>query len=158
MSDPIQGKEVVGVVTTRAAFDKAIDQLTRVGFKNTDISVLGSHESIDAAGPAPTPFKDSLIAMMGELKYEGPLVAAGAIVLAGGPMAATLAAAIGAATAGIAAKELLDEAGATAHTEDFARAVEAGSIIVWVRSGSFERELIATSVLQDVGADNIHAV
>lgn len=158
MSDPIQGQEVVGIVTSREAFDKAVKQLMRVSFKSTDISVLGSHESIDAAGPQATPFKDSLIAMMGELKFEGPLVAAGAIVLAGGPMAATLAAAIGAATAGIAVKELLDEAGATPHTEDFARAVEAGSIIVWVRSGSPERELIATSVLQDVGAENIHAI
>ncbi|MDP7547632.1 MAG: hypothetical protein QGF20_10100, partial [Alphaproteobacteria bacterium] len=39
----------------------------------------------------------------------------------------------GAAVGGIAVKEILDEVTSTPHTEDFARSLEAGSVILWVR-------------------------
>lgn len=112
--------EVVGLFANSEIFQATIDALFAAGFERTDSSVLSSHESIDAAGKPSRPWKDVLTALIGELKYEGPLVASGAILLVGGPTAAAIAATIGTAVTGIAAKELLDEVSATPHTEDFA--------------------------------------
>ena len=47
-------------------------------------------------------------------------------------MAATLAALIGAAVGGMAVKEVLEEVSSAPHTVDFKRALDAGSIILWV--------------------------
>lgn len=63
---------------------------------------------------------------------------------------------MGATVGGVAVKEVLDEVTATPHTEDFARAVDAGSIILWVRTDGQEREAKAKEVLQNQGAENVH--
>ena len=121
-----------------------------------DLSVLGSHESIDAAGEPGTPWKDIMTALVGELKYEGPLVASGAILLVGGTVSATIAGIIGAAVGGIAVKEILDEVTSSPHTEDFARSLEAGSVILWVRTPDEELERAATAILERNGGLNVH--
>jgi len=149
-------REVVGLFANRESFEAAVAALTDAGFDRTDLSVLASHESIDAAGAPGKPWKDAMTAVVGELKYEGPLVASGAIVLAGGTVAATIAAVIGAATAGIAIREILAEVTAKPHTEDFARSVEAGSVILWVRTEDDAREQQAGTILSDNGAANVH--
>jgi len=149
-------REVVGLFADRDSFEAAVAALTDAGFDRTDLSVLASHESIDAAGAPGKPWKDAMTAVVGELKYEGPLVASGAIVLAGGTVAATIAAVIGAATAGIAIREVLAEVTAKPHTEDFARSVEAGSVILWVRAEDDAHEHQASAILADNGAGNVH--
>ena len=83
-------------------------------------------------------------------------MASGAIFLAGGTIAATIAGLVGAATAGVAAKELLDEITSTPHTEDFARSLEAGSVILWVRAEDETRERKAASILDENGGANVH--
>lgn len=148
--------DVVGLFADRETFQAAVDALFAAGFERTDLSVLSSHESIDAAGKPSKPWKDVLTALIGELKYEGPLVASGAIILVGGPTAAAIAATIGTAVTGIAAKEILNEVTATPHTEDFARSLEAGSLILWVRAESAEREALATSILTSNDGANVH--
>ena len=90
--------------------------------------------SLEAAGRPGKSWREAMLALVGELKYEGPLVASGAIFLAGGPVAATIAAVIGAAVGGVAVKDLLEEVTAKPHTEDFARSLAAGSVILWVRA------------------------
>ena len=155
-SPPATAREVVGLFTRRDDFERAVAALTAAGFDRTDLSVLASHESIDAAGTPGKPWKDALTALVGELKYEGPLVASGAILLAGGPVAATIAGIIGAATAGVAAKEVLEEVTATPHTEDFARSLVAGSVILWVRADAENREKTAAEVLSANGGRNVH--
>lgn len=155
-SQPAAAREVVGLFTRRDDFERAVAALTVAGFDRTDLSVLASHESIDAAGAAGKPWKDVLTALVGELKYEGPLVASGAILLAGGPLAATLAGIIGAATAGVAAKEVLEEVTATPHTEDFARSLVAGSVILWVRVDDDNREKAAAETMSANGGHNVH--
>ena len=84
-------REVVGLFAERTAFEAAIGGLMDAGFERSDLSVLSSHESIDAAGSPGKPWSDALTAMVGELKFEAPLVASGAIFLVGGPMAASVA-------------------------------------------------------------------
>lgn len=148
--------EVVGLLNSRETFEKTIEALLKEGFERTDLSVLSSHESIDAAGKPAKPLKDVLSALVGEIKFEGPMVASGAIFLAGGPIGELIGAVVGATVGGVAVKEVLDEVTATPHTEDFARAVDAGSIILWVRANGQEREAKAKEVLQDQGAENVH--
>lgn len=152
----ITAREVVGLLADRESFEAAVAALISAGFDRTDLSVLASHESIDAAGAPGKPWKDAMTAVVGELKYEGPLVASGAIILASGSVAATVAAVIGATTAGIAIREVLAEVTAKPHTEDFARSVEAGSVILWVRAEDEAREEQAGAILADNGATNVH--
>ena len=149
-------REVVGLLADRSQFDSTVNRLLDAGFSRPDLSVLASHQSIDAAGAPGKPWKDVLIALVGDLKYEGPLVASGAILLAGGATAAAIAAIIGAATAGIAAKELLDEVTSAPDTDAFARSLEAGSIIIWVRIKGPDQERAALDALNFSGASNVH--
>lgn len=153
---PHTSREAVSLFADRPTFEGAVKALLATGFERADLSVLSSHESLDAAGKPGAPWKDVLTALVGELKYEGPLVAAGAIVLVGGPVASTLAGIIGAATAGIAAKEALGEVMAKPHTEDFARSLAAGGVILWVRTPDKAAEDKAISALSKNGGENIH--
>lgn len=148
--------EVVGLFAGREAFEAAVNALLAAGFERTDLSVLGSHESIDAAGRPGKPWKDVLTALVGEIKYEVPLVASGAIVLAGGATAALIGALIGAAVGGAVVKDVIEEVTSTPDTEDFARAVEAGSVILWVRAPDQRLERAAIDILQRNGATNVH--
>ena len=108
--------EVVGLFADRDGFERAVATLLESGFERPDLSVLASHESLDAAGRPGKPWREAMLAMVGDLKYEGPLVASGAIVLAGGQLAATIAAVIGAAVGGAAVKDVLEEVTAQPHT------------------------------------------
>lgn len=154
--DQTQIREVVGILSDRAQFQAAVDGLMAAGFDRSDISVLSSHDSLDAAGHEAKPWRDVLTAMVGELRFEGPLVAAGLIALAAGPVGAAIAALVAAGVGGAAAKELLDEVTAVPDSEDFARALAAGSVILWVSAADPQREQVAVSVLTTVGATNVH--
>jgi hypothetical protein len=151
-------REVIGLFADRDSFEAAIAALMEAGFDRADLSVLSSHESIDAAGAPGKPWRDVMTAMVGEIKYEVPLVASGAILLAGGPVAATIAGVIGAAVGGVAVKEVLEEVTAKPHTEDFARSLAAGSVILWVRATDDNREAAARAILERHGGYNIHAI
>ncbi len=151
-----RGREVVGLFADRQTFEAALKALGDGGFERTDLSILGSHQSIDAAGQPGSPWKDVIPALLGELKYEVPLVASGAILLAGGTVAATIAGIVGAGVGTVAAKEIIDEVTSTPHTADFARALEAGSVILWVRVADDEGEHRATAILERHGGANVH--
>ena len=150
------GSEVVGLFAERESFERAVAGLLSSGFERADLSVLASHESLEAAGRPGKSWREAMLALVGELKYEGPLVASGAIFLAGGPVAATIAAVIGAAVGGAAAVDLLGEVTAQPHTEDFARSLAAGSVILWVRAPDEARRTKARDILTACGADNVH--
>lgn len=148
--------EAIGLFKTRESFEAAVHHLLEEGFESADLSVLDSHESLGAAGEPGKPWREVLAALVGEIKYEGPLVASGAILLAGGPTAALIASLIGAATAGVAAKEVLDEVTATPQTENFANALDAGGVILWVLCDSPEKETKAQNILKKFDGDNVH--
>ncbi|MEO5336829.1 MAG: hypothetical protein H7841_08045 [Magnetospirillum sp. WYHS-4] len=152
----IPTREVVGLFADRQSFESAVNALLEVGFERADLSVLGSHESLDAAGKPGKPWGDVLTALVGEIKFEVPLVASGAIFLFGGPFAATIAGVVGAATAGMALKEVVGEVTSTPHTDDFARALTAGSVILWVSAETPEREHTAIGLLTAHGGANVH--
>lgn len=147
-------REVVGTFADREHFQSAVDALLKAGFTRTDLSVLSSHESIDAAQGKS--WKDVVVTLVGELKYEGPLVAAGLIALAAGPVGAVLAGMVAAGVGGVAVKELLDEVAALPDSDAFAKALTAGSVILWVRAADSGAEAQAKSILHDAGAQNLH--
>lgn len=148
--------EVVGILKTREEFEACVKALLDAGFDRTDLSVLSSHESIEVAGKPAKPIKDVMTALVGEIRFEGPMVASGAIFLAGGPIGELIGAVVGATVGGAAVKEVLAEVTATPHTEDFARAVDAGSIILWVRAESEDKQAKAIETLTSFKADNVH--
>lgn len=154
-SDPPK-REVVGVFADREQFEAAIRALLAAGYERRDLSVLASHESLDAAGKPSKPWKDVVTALVGEVKYEVPLVASGAILLAGGSVAALIAGLVGATVGGMAVKEVLDEVTSSPHTDDFARALNAGSVILWVQIPHGEKESISATILEECGATNVH--
>jgi hypothetical protein len=157
VSDSTESRsEVVGLFAERETFERAVVELLSSGFERADLSVLASHESLDAAGRPGKSWREAMLALVGELKYEGPLVASGAIFLAGGPVAATMAAVIGAAVGGAAVVDLLGEVTAKPHTEDFARSLAAGSVILWVRAPDEARQARARAILEANGAGNVH--
>lgn len=149
-------REVVGVFADRQQFEAAIRALLAAGYDRRDLSVLASHESLDAAGKPSKAWNDVITALVGEIKYEIPLVASGAIFLAGGPVAALIAGLLGAAVGGMAVKEVLDQVTASPHTDDFARALDAGSVILWVQIPHGEKESISATILEECGATNVH--
>jgi hypothetical protein len=149
-------REIVGVFADTAGFERAVRQLIDNKFAETDLSVLSSHESIDAAKPDSRSPRDVMVALLGEMRFEAPLVAAGAILLAGGPLAATIAAVIGAGLGGMALKEVIDEVTSTPDPEVFAAAVKAGGIILWVRVHDKKQEQQAKEILSQHGGWNVH--
>ena len=81
---------------------------------------------------------------------------AGIIVLSGGPIAATVAALVGAGLGGAALKELFDDYTAPRHSEDFRRRSQAGAALLWVRCEDPDRELTATRILEEAGGRHVH--
>jgi hypothetical protein len=71
-------------------------------------------------------------------------------------MAAILAGLIGAAVGTTAIREILGAVTAKPHTEEFARSLDAGSVIVWVRIPHDEKERLAERILTEHSAANVH--
>lgn len=149
--------EIVGRFAKRKTFAKAVEALQEAGFEHADLSALDSHQSIDTAlEDEETPWHERLSSLVGETKYVGPLTAAGFIAVATGPLGAAIATAVGAGVAGMAAKEFLEQVEATPRTEEFARALEQGAVLLWVYADSEERQNTARKILTAHGAEDVH--
>lgn len=149
-------REVVGLFTDKATFEKAVFELQAIGIPRSDLSVLTSHESLDVVEAPKDSWRDAVTGLVGELRYEGPLVAAGLIALAAGPTGAAIAALVAAGIGGAAVKELLDEVTARPHAEHFARALAAGSIILWAAVADDATESRVKDVMTQAGGSNVH--
>ncbi len=163
-NDTGERREVVGILPDQPRFEAAVGALLEAGFERADISLLASHESLEAAA-SPGDDKrdgsggvigDALTAMVSELRFAGPLGAAGMTILFGGPVGLAIGSAIAAGVGGVALHEVLSEALSHPDLDDFARAVEAGGIIVWVRVTNDAHESLAESILAANAATNIH--
>jgi hypothetical protein len=84
------------------------------------------------------------------------LVTAGLIALAAGPVGAIIAGIIAAGVGGAALKELMDDLTARPHSAEFARALAAGAILLWVDADTDGREIKAKDVLVACGGANVH--
>ena len=149
--------EIVGRFASRENFSSAVEALLAAGFSQSDLSVLDTHESLSASEAPQEAWKQSLAGLVGEIKYVGPLTTAGLIAIATGPVGLAIASLLAAGITGAALSELLDDIRATPHTEDFARALEGGAVLLWVAVGDPGQEAAARDILARHGAADIHS-
>src|SRR5437879_3307505 len=147
-------REAVPTFRDRSQFNNAVRAVLAAGFEAADLSVLASHKPLSAAEEKP----GELIAagLTGEIKYLAPLTVAGIILISGGPIAATVAALVGAGLGGAALKELFDDYAAAPHREEFAAALAEGAALLWVRCADSELELRALRILEESGGRHVH--
>lgn len=148
--------EVVGRFAAREPFKAAVEALMAAGFERPDLSVLDSHESLTASEGSREAWRETLDGLVGEVKYLGPLTAAGLILLASGPVGIAVAGAIAAGLSGMAIYELLDEIKATPHAKEFAKALENGAVLLWVRADAPDRQKVASDILRRHAAADVH--
>src|SRR5438067_11386973 len=117
-------REAVASFQDREHFRQAVSQLLAAGFEPADLSVLASHKPLAAAEE----HRGDLIAagLTDEIKYIAPLTVAGIVLISGGPIAATVAAPVGAGLVGAALKELFDAYTAAPQRQEVGAAVQAG--------------------------------
>jgi hypothetical protein len=149
-------REVVGRFGDRDSFTAAVKALLAAGFERADLSVLDNHDSLTAAEGRNEAWRESLAGLVGEAKYLEPITTAGLILLASGPIGTAVAGVIAAGFGGLALYELLTEIRATPHTEEFARALEHGAVLLWVRVGNKVHERRARDILTRHGAADVH--
>ncbi len=147
-------REAVASFPDREHFRGAVSALLAAGFRPDDLSVLASHQPLAAAEEKP----GELIAagLSDEIKYIAPLTVAGIVLISGGPIAATVAALVGAGLGGAALKELFDDYTAARHRANFEAALQAGAALLWVRCDDPELELRATRILEEAGGRFVH--
>jgi hypothetical protein len=147
-------REAVASFPDRTHFRRAVAALLAGGYERSDVSVLASHEALDAADEKST----SLVVagLTDEVNYIAPLTVAGIILVSGGPIAATLGAIVAAGLGGAALKEVFDRWTAAPHREDFEAALKAGAALLWVRCADPELELHATRILEEAGGRHVH--
>jgi putative NIF3 family GTP cyclohydrolase 1 type 2 len=147
-------REAVASFPDRTHFRRAVAALLAGGYERSDVSVLASHEALDAADEKST----WLVAagLTDEVNYIAPLTVAGIILVSGGPIAATLGAIVAAGLSGAALKEVFDRWTAAPHREDFEAALKAGAALLWVRCADPELELHATRILEEAGGRHVH--
>src|SRR6266478_1073808 len=120
-------REAVASFPDRGQFNDAVAAVLAAGFQPSDLSVLASHKPLSAAEQKP-----------------------------GGPIAATVAALVGAGLGGAALKELFDDYAAAPHREEFAAALAEGAALLWVRCADSELELRALRILEEAGGRGVH--
>ena len=147
-------REAVASFADREHFRRAVSALIAAGFEPSDLSVLASHKPLSAANESPAEWIAA--GLSDEIKYIAPLTVAGIVLISGGPIAATVAALVGAGLGGAALKELFDDYTAAAHRDEFAAALAAGAALLWVRCGDAELELRALRILEEAGGRHVH--
>jgi hypothetical protein len=149
--------EVVGRFADRESFKAAVEELRATAFERSELSVLDTREALSASESAGEAWRQALAGLIGEVKYLGPLTAAGLIMITSGPVGASVSAVLAAGLTGVALREMLDDIKATPHTEAFARALESGAVLLWVRAEAAERQATASEILRRHGAADVHS-
>jgi hypothetical protein len=153
-------REAVASFATKAQFRTAVGRLLAAGFQPADLSVLATHESLEVAGGVPGypggPGSNLLAGLTDEVNFLAPLTVAGIVLLSGGAVAVALAALVGAGLGGAAVKEVLDLYTANRHSAEFAAALEAGAVLLWVAVADPELEAPATRILSESGGRFVH--
>src|ERR1700749_5158680 len=89
-------REAVASFARRNQFPDAVGRLLAAGFQPADLSVLASHDSIEVAGIPAKPNENLLAGLTDEVNFLAPLTLAGFVLVSGGPIAAAIAALVGA--------------------------------------------------------------
>ncbi|MGH7091089.1 MAG: hypothetical protein ACREFQ_19500 [Stellaceae bacterium] len=153
-------REAVASFATRTALRSAAAGLLAAGFAPADLSVLASHDSLEVAGNVAGypggPSGNLLAGLTDEVVFLEPLTIAGLSFLSAGPLALGLAAVASAGLGTAAIKEVLDRFAANRHAAEFASALQAGAVLLWVRTDRPELEATALRTLGDTGGRYVH--
>jgi hypothetical protein len=153
-------REAVASFATKAQFRDAVGRLLAAGFAPADLSVLASHDSLEVAGEVPgypgKPGENLTAGLTDEVNFIMPLTIAGFVLVSGGPVAAAIAALATAGLGGVAVKEVLDRYTANRHSAEFAAALRAGAVLLWVQVDDPMLEATAVRHLEEAGGTNAH--
>jgi len=170
-------REVVAVFHDAERLETAIDELQSSGFDRAEISLLASERTIEqklghryertselmdaddvprSAFVSSAAIGDAKGGLIGGLAYVGATLAAGAVVVAGGALTATIAAALAAGgTGGLIGLVLANWVGGR-HAAYFDEQMEHGGLLLWVRAWSAQDEKRASAVLGKHCAGQVH--
>jgi hypothetical protein len=148
-------REIVASYPSRASFEGAVTALLAAGFDRTDLSVLGTHDSLAAAGRIagydPEPGARIEAGIAGEIGLLSSFTVAGVLLVMTGPVGIAAAALAGAAAGALAFRPFFDQLTESRHAASFADAVSAGRILLWVRTPDAGRAETAEKLLTETG-------
>lgn len=170
-------REAVGVFTTPATLQDAIDDLLSAGFDRAELGLLAAERTVDeklghkyrkvaeleddATVPrtfyvSPESIGDAEGALVGGLLYVGAVAAAGAIVATGGTLAAAIAgAALAGGTGGLIGSVLAKLVG-DHHALHLQEQLDHGGLLLWVRTRDPEHEKRAAAILKKHTGRDVH--
>ncbi|MHA6262728.1 hypothetical protein ACXYMO_05965 [Arenibacterium sp. CAU 1754] len=169
--------EAVGVFDSFESFQKAFYDLRMVGFSRYDLSLLGDEEALkkhlgdaywrsetledDPAAPRAAFVSEEAIgemegAIFGGFFFLGSYIAMAAMLTPASTLAASIAAiAIGGAPAGAIGAILARRAGQH-HKEYYAKQIENGGILLWVRVPDKDKEKLAVNIMKGHSGRDVH--
>src|ERR1700761_462232 len=131
-------QELVAQFKDAESFAAAVEALLEIGFDRTDLSMLGTHDSLEVAGELAgykrNPGESMRAGLAGQTGFLGSIALAGVLLLTAGPIGAAGAAVAAAAAGAIALRPFLGQLAEASHADGFAQAIESGHILLWVRT------------------------
>jgi hypothetical protein len=170
-------REVVGIFHTSADLQAAIDKLMSAGFDRAELSFLASADTVeeklghayrkvsDMADDPRTPraayvsaeeLGDAQGGLIGGLVYVGALVAAGAVVVSDGSLAAAFAAAAVSGGTGGYIGSLLGRVLGHHHANHLQDQIDKGGLLLWVHARDADHEARSIAILKTYCGDNVH--
>jgi hypothetical protein len=170
-------REVVGIFHTSADLQAAIDDLLSGGFDRAELSLLASARSIEkklghayrktsdfadnpevprSAYVSTEAIGDAKGGLIGGLIYVGAVVAAGAVVVSEGPLAAAFAAAAVAGGAGGLIGSLLARVVGRHRANYLQEQIDNGGLLLWVHARDAIHEARSIDILRSHCGDNVH--
>lgn len=177
MADTL-AREAVGVFHDEKSMRAAVDELLMKGFDRSAFSLMAGHRTVEqrmghlyqkvseieedptiprqayAAGDSRT---EAQGVVAGGLAYVGAIAAMGAVVMSGGTLAIAVTAAALALGAGGVIGAVLGKLIDRRHADYLQKQLDAGGLLLWVRTADAERERIAIEVLRRHSAEDVHA-
>jgi hypothetical protein len=170
-------REAVGVFTSAIDLQVAIDELLSSGFHRAELSLLAGEDAVneklgssyanasafadDSVVPrtayvSPEAIGDAQGGIVGGLAYAGATIAAGAVVVSGGPIlaaivAATLVGGAGGIVGSVLAKWLGDN-----HAHYLQAQIDHGGLLLWARTRNAKAEERAVDILKRHSSRDVH--
>lgn len=170
-------REAVGVFTTEAGLQQAIDELLSSGFGRTELSLLAAEETVEHIlghkyrkvsniedNPAvPCTFYVPTESIgeaegyaVGTLLYVGTVAATGAVVASGGTLAAAISTAALASGTGDFIGSVLAHRIGQHHAEHLQLQLDHGSLLLWVRTLDKKHEECAIRILEKHSGQDVY--
>ena len=176
--DRVSPCEVVAIFHASDDLENAIDELLSSGFDRAELSLLASEDAVleklnhyyqpasemaddpsvpRAAFVSSAAIGDAEGGLIGGLAYVGATLAVGAVVVAGGALTATIAAAVLAGGAGGLVGSVLARWLGHHHANYLGEQIENGGLLLWVRAWNPDDEVHAIEILRKYAGEDVHA-